>query len=79
MSKADQYYLFIDDISISEKALLAAPAATSIIDIKPGQQGTLTTDISFTTPTKAYDGSRIESLTKVEIYRNASYNYIRKS
>lgn len=71
MSKADQYYLFIDDISISEKALLAAPAATSIIDIKPGQQGTLTTDISFTTPTKAYDGSRIESLTKVEIYRNA--------
>ena len=28
MSKADQYYLFIDDISISEKALLAAPAAT---------------------------------------------------
>ena len=47
MSKADQYYLFIDDISISEKALLAAPAATSIIDIKPGQQGTLTTDISL--------------------------------
>lgn len=69
VSKVDQYYLFIDEISVVEKAVLAAPAAATSIDVTPGAQGALTAQVAFKAPELAYDGTPLESLTKVELYR----------
>ena len=69
VSAADQYQLYIDDISVTEKASLDAPAATQYFDVTPGHKGALTAALSFKAPEVSYSGARLTSLNKVEVLR----------
>lgn len=61
--------LDIDDISVKEGAVAAAPDAVTDLTIVADPEGALKATITFTTPTLTTAGTSLSSLTKVEIYR----------
>lgn len=70
ISDRDQYYLYVDNVSISAPKSADGPAAVTGLTVTPGDLGALTATVSFTTPDKALSGEAITSLTKVELLRN---------
>lgn len=61
----------IDDLHIDVVANEGAPAAVSNLSVKTSQ-GTAPVTIKFTTPTKNVKGDKIESITKIDVFRNTS-------
>lgn len=61
----------IDDLHIDVLANEGAPAAVTNLTAK-AQQGTAPVTLKFTTPTKNVKGEKLESITKVEVFRNTS-------
>ena len=62
--------LAINSLSVDAGVGSAAPAHATDLKAVPATDGSLQTNISFTTPTEKLNGSAIESISKVEIYRN---------
>jgi len=62
--------LTLDDLSISAPSSNAVPAAATDLTVTPDAKGTLTADISFTSPSTTAGGEALEELTKIELLRN---------
>lgn len=69
ISDADQYYLWLDDFSIEAGISAGAPSAVTDLSVTPDATGALKATVSFKAPTKAFNGSDLSSLTKIEVYR----------
>lgn len=61
------YQLYLDDVFVEYMDL---PAGVSDLTIIPAPQGQLKTFISFKTPTTTLEGTTLDEITIVEIYRN---------
>ncbi len=72
MSDKDKYDLFLDDVSVSAPKAADGPGAITDLKIKPGDNGALTADISFTTPAVSMSGKELTELSKIELYRGTT-------
>lgn len=70
ISDADMYYLFVNNIAIEEGISTAAPGLATDIVITPDPTGDTKANISCKAPAKTMMGADLESLTKVELYRD---------
>lgn len=69
-SRADQLYLYADDLRIEEGPLLGTPGAVTDLSITPAAQGKLETSISFKAPTKTVEGTDLTAVSSITIKRN---------
>lgn len=70
ISDADTYFLYVDDLAIEEGVSVSGPAAVSGFTASSDPAGDYKVTISFTAPTKELTGESLESLDKIELYRN---------
>jgi len=70
ISDPDKFWLGLDNISIGAGVSTKSPAEVTDLKATADFNGLNKVEVSFTTPTKAIDGSEITALTKVEIYRD---------
>lgn len=70
VSDADQYYLFVDNLSISGARSTTAPAAVSDLTVTAAEDASLKATVAFTAPAKTIGGAALESLTKIAISRD---------
>lgn len=61
----------IDDLHIDVEASEEAPAGVTALKLK-ASNGTAPVSISFVTPTKTVSGKKLDSITKVDVFRNTS-------
>lgn len=71
-SEADQGRIELDSITITVVAAGDAPAPVSDLSAKAGAQGALKAELSFVAPGVSYDGSPLESLDAIDIYREGT-------
>lgn len=70
ISDAGSFYLAIDDVDISEPYSAGVPSAVTGFKATAGENGALSAHISLTAPATALDGSKLESLDKIIVYRD---------
>lgn len=63
-------YLFIDDISLRETVSQQAPGPVTGLTVTPGERGALSASVSMLAPAVAVDGSSLETITSVDLYRD---------
>lgn len=61
----------IDDLHIDAEASQEAPAAVTSLNLR-ASRGTAPVTISFVTPTKTVGGKKLESISRVDVFRNTS-------
>ncbi|MCD8394804.1 MAG: choice-of-anchor J domain-containing protein [Bacteroidales bacterium] len=66
-SDADEYSLYVDNISISAPIKGSAPDAVSDLVITPDATGALNATVAFTAPSKTVGGDALSSITKIEV------------
>ena len=72
ISDADEWSLFVGNLTVEAGVSAAAPGAPSDLTVTPDAYGALKAAISFTAPSKAMDGTTLASLTKAEVYRDGT-------
>lgn len=72
ISDPDKFWVGIDNITISTGASTKAPAAVTELKATADINGLDKVEVSFVTPQTAIDGSDIDALAKVEVYRDES-------
>lgn len=72
MNQPEMTTLDVDDILIQEAAAGSAPGQVENAAIVPDPLGALKAQISFTAPSTAVDGSQLNALDSVVVYRNNS-------
>lgn len=70
ISDADCFYLFVDDVVISEGLDTSTPAAVSDFKVEPDADGAMEAAISFKAPAKNIAGQDLESIDKIELSRD---------
>ena len=70
VSQYDMYYLLVTDIKVSEGPNLNTPKAVQNVLATPGDNGALTTTITFTAPTETFNGVALTEDITVTAYRN---------
>lgn len=70
ISDPDQFFLFVDNITISAATSFAAPDTVSDILLTPETPSSKRAVVSFRTPSMTLGGGNLNDLTKVEIYRD---------
>ena len=70
ISDADMYYLNVDNIAVEEGISTASPGLVTDIVLTPDAAGDTKVNVAFKAPTKTMSGADLESLTKVEVYRD---------
>lgn len=65
-----KFYLFVDDIEVSEPRSADTPVAVENLTVTPDFGGALSARISFTAPAQAASGAYIDKLEKIEISRD---------
>lgn len=72
ISDANQYYLYVDNFSISAPAAATIPAAATAFTVTPDANGDFKASLQFTTPTVDMAGDPLpaDCLTKVEVSRD---------
>lgn len=70
-SAENGYLLFLDKISLYELAHVEAPEAPTLTIIA-GRKGSLEATISYHTPEKSVSGKPLETINKIEIYRDGT-------
>ncbi len=73
-SKKAQGSIEIDEISVIDAFSVNAPNKVENLVITPDEQGLLKTKISFTAPTTTACGEALESISKIDIFRNDEAN-----
>ena len=68
-SDAGSYELYVDDLKVDAPVLDGAPAAATDIKLTPGAYGELTATVAFKAPAYTVDGSALESIDNIEVYR----------
>jgi hypothetical protein len=76
LSEAGGSFFLVDNITITDSYNLKAPVAVTELTAVAGDKGALNAKVSFTTPTKAVDGTDLTSLAYVKVYRDL--NLVRK-
>lgn len=69
LSVKNQYFMYLDDISVEAGALNTAPAAVTDFTVTPAPLGELKATVNFTTPTLTNEGMTLEGIQKVELKR----------
>ncbi len=72
ISDADRYYLYFDNLGMTAPRSAETPAAAADLKATPASDGSLTAEITFTTPSKTISGNALASLDKVELTRNGN-------
>ncbi len=67
ISDKNEYYLYVDNIAVSDGMNADIPAAVSDLTVEPGTNGDLYATISFVSPTKLLSGKDITELTKIDV------------
>lgn len=70
VSPADQSYLYIDNLAITNGIAYDAPAAVTITSATPGADGSLSATIKGKAPTKTYNGAVLTTSMKIIAYRD---------
>lgn len=70
ISEVGSNVFMVEQFDVEEGLSSIAPAGCYDLNLTPGNNGDLTCNIAFFTPTKTVGGSDLASLTGVEIYRN---------
>ncbi len=72
ISDKDRYYLYADDIEVSEGASGTTPAGVTDFTVIPAADGSLKAEISFKAPLNNLNGETLSSIEKIELKRNES-------
>ncbi len=70
LSEKDMYYLYLANISIEAGISNEVPDEPLNLVVTPDIHGDTRAVVSFDTPTATINGNPLESLTKIEVYRN---------
>lgn len=70
ISEPDSYYLYLDNIKVSEGVSVLAPAAPASLDVKPDTNGALRAEITVTAPTQSISGEPLSALTSLTLRRD---------
>ncbi len=70
ISDKDMYYMFADNIYVSAPISASSPAAVSDLSVVPDPNGGTSVAVNFTAPSKSGNGTKLQSLTKVELMRD---------
>lgn len=70
ISKKDQFWIGIDNISISAGSSMLSPAAVSNLKATADINGLGKAEISFTTPTETLSGETLNNIDRIETYRD---------
>ena len=68
--KPNQWYLVLDDISVTKGSLATAPQAVTDLTVTPAERGRLQATVSFRVPTHSVDGNDIEGVDSIIINRD---------
>ena len=71
-SPANQFRLYVDDVNVVEEGFASVPAIVKDLKVEAGALGAIEATVSFTAPSTTLEGSALESLSRIEIYRNNS-------
>lgn len=69
-SDANMYSLFVDFVDISAPMSAGIPAAVSGLTATPAAHGALEATLSFTAPDKDMSGKTLQSIDRIELYRD---------
>lgn len=72
ISDADQFRLYLSNITVEAGVTDAAPAAATDLHATAAADGTLNATISLKAPDKTVNGSSLSSLTKIEVLRSGN-------
>lgn len=72
ISDAGQFYLFVDDITVSAPKSIDTPAAVTDLTVTPDRNGALKAVINCVAPSKTASGKDLTALSKIEISRDGS-------
>ena len=72
ISDANTYYLYADNLSISEGMSTAAPDSVTNLKVVADPSGALSATISFNAPEKTIGGDDLSSITKIEVIRDGN-------
>ncbi len=72
ISDADHFWVGIDNISVTENALTAAPDTVTNLKVSANAFGELKATVSFNAPAKDGNGGTLTSLSKIEISRDST-------
>lgn len=70
ISDPDQYYLYVDDISVTQSYSNDVPDVPSVFTVAPYVSGELKADISVTAPSKAVSGENLASISNLVVCRD---------
>lgn len=70
ISDADQFFLYVDKVSIAAGVSTQAPAAVKDFKVTPNYDGLAEATLTFTTPTTDIKGDNLSSISKIEITRD---------
>jgi hypothetical protein len=60
----------IDNVAIDIYSAFEGPGAVTDVTVQAGAEGALTNTLTLTAPVKNYQGGALESLSRIEVYRN---------
>lgn len=63
--------MMIKKVSLSKVGVSKAPAAVGSLEVTPGENDAMEATVSFDTPDKNIEGSPINTISKISIYRNS--------
>ncbi|MCM1368978.1 MAG: choice-of-anchor J domain-containing protein [Candidatus Amulumruptor caecigallinarius] len=71
ISKADSFYLYMNNFKVGEGVSDAAPAKVDNLTVTPDANGALKANVAFTAPSKTLGGANLSGLSKVEVLRGS--------
>lgn len=72
ISDADEWTLFVGDLTIEAGIAATAPGAPSDLVVTPDPAGALKATVSFKAPTQNMQGDALNTLNKVEVFRDGT-------
>ncbi len=72
LSEPDMFNLLLFGVHVSAGSDVSAPDSISNLTLTPDKQGATSVNVSFNVPNTAIDGSRLTSVTKIEVYRDGT-------
>ena len=71
-SPAESVNVGMDNISIDVYSTFLGPDCVTDVKVEAGEKGALSNTLTFTTPTKKYNGDALDEISYINVYRNGS-------
>lgn len=71
LSDVDQWWLYLDNISIEQGPRLGTPGSVGNMTVKAGEMGALKADLAFTAPTADVENQPLSGLDGIKVYRGS--------